>query len=311
MSKTEREDHVLSPTIDADVATLRTARALQRHQEWVSHESHLIPDLLSAVGFSLLGRVINPISTGGQAYVAVRGHQVVVAFRGSGGDNLKQTVLNSLADANILRVRPREIVDVARRPHVKTHRGFYETYLEFRDEVRSRVRAVQGQEIYVTGFSLGSALASLCALDLAMNDHKNVTLCGMGTPRVGNRAFVELLEERVPHILRAVLSTDPVSRVPLQTNTARSFHHAGRLLVLHQDGMPVPLDDITGRLLDKLNLADHNRDKYAATLAALTPRVIVHPGLLEQHWGARPLVQSALRERGAYVGTEADDDGED
>lgn len=312
MEKSAAElDHVLFPRVGPDLETLRTARALQRHQEWVSQPSDEIPGLLREVGFSLLGEVINPISTGGQAYVAIRDHQAVVAFRGSGGDDLRQTLLNSLTDARFRRVKPREIIPIKGRSSVKVHVGFYENYLEFRDEIRRSVRSLDKQEVYVTGFSLGSALATLCALDLAVNEDLNVTLHGMGTPRVGNRAFGELVERRVPHVLRTALTGDPVARVPLQIDTARSFRHTGHLLELRHDGSPVPLHDISGRLKDGYDLGDHNRDKYAAMIASLIDQLGRDPQLLEREWGERPLFQAAERERGPFFGTDDDDDDDE
>lgn len=303
--------HVLFPRVGPDLETLRTAQSLQRHQEWVSQESDEIPGLLRKVGFSLLGEVINPISTGGQAYVAIRDHQAVVAFRGSGGDNLRQTLLNSLADARVRRVKPREIVPIKGRSAVKVHVGFYENYLEFRDEIRRNVRSLDQHEVYVTGFSLGSALATLCALDLAVNENLNVTLHGMGTPRVGNRAFGELLEQKVPRVLRTALTGDPVTRVPLQIDSARSFHHAGHLLELQLDGSPVPLHDITGRLKDGYELGDHNRNKYASMIASLIEQLGNDPNLLEREWGERPLQKAAERERGPLFGSPEDDDDDE
>ena len=43
----------------------------------------------------------------------------------------------------------------------------------------------RGKRVYVTGFSLGGALATLCALDLKVNDKRDVVGWFLGSPRVG------------------------------------------------------------------------------------------------------------------------------
>ncbi len=309
MLASQATTHVLSPQVSDDLATLRTAAALQQHQEWVSQESGRIPGLLAGPGFSLVGTVINPITTGGQAYVAVRGSTAVIAFRGTGGENLKQTTLNALADVAVLRVVPREILGSKARSRIRVHLGFYENYLEFRQEIAARVRSLGVMDLYVTGFSLGSALATLCALDLAIQGNSRVTLHAFATPRVGNAAFSELVAAKVPNTLRTTLRSDPVPRVPLTSSNRRGFRHVGGLLALEEDGAPVPLLQITGRLLDAPQLQSHNRDKYKTMLAQLITRAEARPKLLAESWGAVPLHAAAEAERGP-ISEPRDDDEE-
>lgn len=295
--KSAKVPQVLNPRVTADIDTLRTAQALQRHQEWVSQESDEIPELLAEVGFSLMGKVINPVSTGGQAYVATRGDDLVIAFRGSGGDDLSETARNVIADINAIRVRPKEILN-DRKSKVRVHKGFYTNYLAFRDTVIKHVRAVPNAHVYVTGFSLGSALATVCAFDISVNENRRVTLHGAGTPRVGNRAFARLMAQQVPHTLRMVLTTDPVNRVPVQLEGSKTFHHVGDLMELHIDGAPVPLNEIERRLPEVPRVADHNRNKYASMIASFIDRFEAQPKLLMQVWGDNPLQNAADRERG-------------
>lgn len=306
MQQSASSQHHLTPHVADDLPTLRTAAALQRHQEWVSQESARIPGLLASAGFTLVGDVINPISTGGQAYVAQRGRQAVIAFRGSGGDTLKDTVLNALADAAAIRVKPEEVIGKA-KSRVRVHMGFYETYLEFRQAIDARVRALGGAEIYVTGFSMGSALATLTALDLTLNKGIHVTLHGMGTPRVGNASFAELVAAQVPRTLRAVLSADPVPRVPPESASRRGYRHVGGLLVLEEDGAPVPLLRISGRVLSSPQLQAHDRDRYARMIQGLISRMEARAELLRESWGANPLLAAAEAEREPITSPEDDD----
>lgn len=290
-------DQTLSPGVDADLPTLLTARALQRHQTWVSDDASKIPKLVQRAGFKLVRDVITPARTGGQAYIAQRGDQVVIAFRGSTGDNLAETLLNVLVDSKIRRVPPEKILKSDGEPEPMVHEGFYENYLEFRDEIRGAIRDLRDKEFYVTGFSLGSALATLCALDLTLNEGCRVTLHGMGTPRVGNAAFARCVAHHVPRTLRTVLTSDPISRVPPQLATPRGFQHTGALMELEEDGSPVPLEKINGRLIDRTRLGDHDTGKYAAMIQGLIDRFAQDPPLLVRRWGKAPLQTAAERER--------------
>lgn len=293
MTPDPNTNQVLCPTVGDDLSTLLTAQALQRHQEWVSQKADDIPTLLAQAGFALVVPVINPKGTGGQGYVARRSGETVVSFRGSGGDNAGQTLLNTLTDADVLRVRPREILPLFNQIGLQVHRGFYENYLAFRDTVRAAVAQNPGDQVYCTGFSLGSALATVCALDIALNDDRPVTLHGMGTPRVGDAKFVEFMAEKVPNMLRTVFTLDPVPRVPEHIDDRLGFNHAGLLLELQDDGTPVPLDKISGRLLSKEAVRDHNRDKYAAMIAGLIGQYSADGKVLVKAWGTPALQRCA------------------
>ena len=295
MSVATPPSHTLTPEVGPTLDTLRTALALQRHQEWVSGPVEAIPGALAGVGFSLVGAVVQPDYTGGRAYVAVRGPQAVVAFRGSGGDSVDQTMLNVLADAKVRRVVPFELA--GKDASVKVHQGFYETWLAFRHELAQRLRALTAPEVYVTGFSMGSALATLCALDVALQGRAKVTFHGAGTPRVGNRAFGDRMAQQVPQALRTVLNSDPVARVPLQTTTNRRFRHVGALLELDADGAPVPLEQITGRLMDCPAIKDHDRERYRHMLERIIERFSANPRVLHERWGEDPLTRAAVVER--------------
>lgn len=64
----------------------------------------------------------------------------------------------------------------------------------------------------VTGHSLGGALATLCALEVAASGRAglSVSLVNFGSPRVGNTAFCELYNRLVPDSVRVVNGADAV-----------------------------------------------------------------------------------------------------
>ncbi|MCD9560167.1 hypothetical protein HAX54_018652 [Datura stramonium] len=70
--------------------------------------------------------------------------------------------------------------------------------------------------ITVTGHSLGAALATLTAYDIAtkFSNAPIVTVVSFGGPRIGNKSFRCQLEKSGTNVLRIVNSDDPVTRVP-------------------------------------------------------------------------------------------------
>ena len=72
----------------------------------------------------------------------------------------------------------------------RVHEGFYDAYQTVGGYVRKQVQTLtslyRGCSIYVTGFSLGGALATMAALDLKEAFGKVDEFYTFGQPRVGN-----------------------------------------------------------------------------------------------------------------------------
>jgi len=71
--------------------------------------------------------------------------------------------------------------------------------------------------VYVTGHSLGGALATLCAYELATREpsrRPRVTMYTFGAPRCGNRGFAEAFAAAVPDAWRVTNSNDIIPSVP-------------------------------------------------------------------------------------------------
>ena len=98
--------------------------------------------------------------------------------------------------------------------------------------------------LWITGHSLGGALAVLAAARLALDIDKSIYksingLYTFGQPRVGNRVFVKALDEEIkPRYFRFVNDNDIVPRVPDRLNqyqeggSIRFFDAQGNL---HED----------------------------------------------------------------------------
>jgi triacylglycerol lipase len=155
---------------------------------------------------------------GTQAYAASMPDAIVLSFRGTQVDNFWASVLDFVADVGIL-----PVPDAA---HHLVHAGFNAALGEVWADVERLVRTEQARlsrPLWVTGHSLGAALATLAASRLSGN--ASMRLQGgytYGSPRVGDGAFGTAVG--VP-IYRFRNDSDIVPHLPL----GLLFRHVGHL----------------------------------------------------------------------------------
>ena len=149
---------------------------------------------------------------------------IVVAFRGT-ERNL----------ANWLRVNFaffREDPDTIGSNIGTVHIGFNDAYTSLQTEIRDHIRQLKSTypqaPLYVTGHSLGGAMATLCALDLHLNGiHRDPIMINFGSPRVGNQCFVHAYTQNIRHSIRVAHPGDPITKAPFEY---LGYRHVGRLV---------------------------------------------------------------------------------
>jgi hypothetical protein len=108
------------------------------------------------------------------------------------------------------------------------HKGFYNAYLSVARQVNLAAKSLlancQGCHIYVTGHSLGGAVATLAAADL-FSLTPDLTLYTFGSPRVGDLAFATYFDKIVPDTYRIVNNKDLVPHIPQRF---LGFRHVSR-----------------------------------------------------------------------------------
>lgn len=100
--------------------------------------------------------------------------------------------------------------------------------------VLSDLQAAKRRPVFLTGHSLGGALATVCSLDLFVAlglTRREIFVSTFGSPRVGNRAFRELYDESVPVHWRMVVGPDVVAKLPKV-----GYAHAGKKVLITVDG---------------------------------------------------------------------------
>ncbi|ELS02951.1 putative lipase [Xenococcus sp. PCC 7305] len=114
----------------------------------------------------------------------------------------------------------------------KVHQGFLKNYQRILQPLPREVAQNFDLAIpcYVTGHSLGSSLAILAALDLALNIPKlksQIQLYTYASPRVGDPTFATLHAEQVPNSYRIANLADVFTLVP-PTQAVGTYVHVGQ-----------------------------------------------------------------------------------
>ncbi|MBX2866334.1 MAG: lipase family protein [Leptolyngbyaceae cyanobacterium MAG.088] len=185
-----------------------------------------------------------------------------VVFRGSDADrdwltNLDFSRWSAVTDA-VLDDKQLDYPDIyeASTSGVKMHTGFTKAYLAARSEIHGIVQKSPMTRWILTGHSLGGALAKLCAVDLQYNFSQKISVevYAFGSPRVGNRAFSESYDRRIPNSWRFVHGNDVVSGLPRRWQRYRHVNTRIRL------GSRRSWRIISG------SLQDHRIDRYITAL---------------------------------------------
>ena len=125
----------------------------------------------------------------------------------------------------------------------RVHRGFYQAFKGIMPKLENALYGSEEQNgimtenpapLWITGHSLGGALATLFAAWLINQEKPFAGLYTFGAPRVGDIAFKNRLEESAPGaVWRVVNNHDLVTRVPFR---GKGFRHAGRVVAFNSAG---------------------------------------------------------------------------
>ena len=153
-----------------------------------------------------------------QGFAARRDGVLLIAFRGT------QSLGDWLGNLNLGRTD---------RPFGAVHAGFAQAYDYVANSVRNYVRehAAPKTKIWITGHSLGGAVAAICAAELA----GGTDIAGVytfGQPRTGDERFKSYIRRRLAGKFRRIVNDDDiVTRIP------PGFQHVGDLIHLGVFGM--------------------------------------------------------------------------
>jgi triacylglycerol lipase len=168
-----------------------------------------------------------------QVYVAEGDKAIVVAFRGSQApnslDGLKDWLLTNANDLLILPEGRIGTDFVAAGVGARFHRGFLEALAEIWDLLFAAVDAAMKSKerpLWVTGHSLGGALALLAAWRLQRSFMPVHQVYTFGSPMIGNAVAAEAFQsEFADKIFRYVDEEDLVPLLPAFSLVANAYGH--------------------------------------------------------------------------------------
>ncbi|GLC73112.1 hypothetical protein PLESTF_001333500 [Pleodorina starrii] len=172
---------------------------------------------------------------------------------------------------------------------IRVHRGFLEAYKSVRTAVRrivDEVLRVDGRpgpwKVEVTGHSLGGALATVGAYDIAWDKRErdthqqtgptigSVAMVNFGSPRVGNHFFAKDFNAVLPDAWRVHNHNDMVTSVPF-TFGFWNFTHVGKDVRMGWSNQPLAADHEVERwwmfkVLSTTPVSSHLEFRYQDTM---------------------------------------------
>jgi hypothetical protein len=220
---------------------------------------------LEGGGFKLI-KTFNSKETDTQAFLATHNNFAVLAFRGT--EVAKVVDIKTDAKAGKLATIQGEV-----------HKGFAGAYGSVEKEIEEQVKNLNGLPLYITGHSLGAALATVCTQKLEHTQafQEQIAACyTFGSPRVGDAHFDR--DFKSP-IYRMANTTDIVTVVPL---LAMGYTHVGDARFLGRKegdfkrGIPLTrrffLFLFTVFKLFAPLVGDHSIDEYRRKLGAIAEK---------------------------------------
>lgn len=159
---------------------------------------------------------------GSQAYLLVNDFDIVVVCRGTNPTEFKDIAAN--LDIRLVSDKYGD---------GRVHAGFKESVGDIWDSVLNFVNLHKsGRSVWCTGHSLGAAMSTLLAHQLTIHQAP-VTLFTYGSPRVGDREYVDTAKDAVEHY-RFVNNIDIVTQVP-----GWPYKHYGDVIYMDHNGRVV------------------------------------------------------------------------
>lgn len=163
----------------------------------------------SLVGATCVDFLYN--SEGSEVGVAVNDDSVYIAFRGSETDSegFQNDWLETNFQTNVINV------DAGDDAEVNLHQGFYEAWNVSEQWIQDILKSYPNRSVYITGHSLGGAIAQIAGLMLEKNTVPVSAVYTFGAPPVGGDLWLAEMERSgmTNKVINFVHPDDPVAYV--------------------------------------------------------------------------------------------------
>lgn len=136
---------------------------------------------------------------------------------------------------------------------IKIHQGFNQIYSDIKDNLLdklSKINPDKNKNIIISGHSLGSAIATLCAFNLDNLGYKNIITYVFASPRVGNENFKEAIKKI--NLYSIINDLDLIPTMPLSVTP--NFENADKPYFYYNCGNIVRFSDNWKSLENNHNL---------------------------------------------------------
>jgi triacylglycerol lipase len=214
-------------------------------------------------------RLIDCADSDTQALVGRSGLGIIVAFRGTEASQVKDL----MTDINL---------SLVPGPMGQVHRGFLASLESIWDKLMDAVASRQDGKrlLWLTGHSLGGALAKLTVARLIRMRRPVQGLITYGAPRCGDARFASEFDRQARHYSFRIVNEQDV--VPKVAPEFLGYQHAGRHCLLDDDGRLLidskPRGDLITSISDAFTMFFDGEDDhslatgYLPKLAALAPQ---------------------------------------
>ena len=219
-------------------------------------------------------------NTDTQAYIAGNDKVLILAFRGTEITQPRDIItdLNS------------KLIPMFENDESRIHTGFKEGFDIIRTDVIKTVQELRKRDqlLFLTGHSLGGALATIATVHLDLANEPVNGLYTFGSPRVGNAAFADKFQRFNSRTFRFVNHNDLVTRVALRR---MKYQHVGQMMYFNVMGklfsnitenrflnfLGLDIEGILHDLLPSGWLGDHDMEKYKTWLEQALKSVSTQP----------------------------------
>lgn len=207
-------------------------------------------------------------------------NEIMISFQGTDPNNIEDVNanLNLKADEYKKEFISNKTILNDVNTEIGIHEGYLTMYFKVRNNIYSRCKELISKganKIFISGYSLGASLSTICAFDINANIDKldilpeNITNVHIGGPAVGNQEFIKLYNKHVINSTVLVHINDPVPKIDafIYQNTKNKY-------VLFSNAYSVDAHDINEYKNCIVNI-DNNYNIYIRRLLFSTPILII------------------------------------
>lgn len=200
-------------------------------------------------GFSVADSIMEE-ETDTHALVISGTDRIIVAFKGSTSmrnlktaiqayhERLHNVVPTDLDNTNTSELQRLKQIFGRSYEAAKIHKGFARAYASVAHRVMRGIKRLideKARPVFLTGHSLGGALATICSLDVWIKlriSRRQIFVSTFGSPRVGNEAFRRIYNSVIALHWRIVVDPDMITKLPKV-----GYRHVGKKVVLTAHGL--------------------------------------------------------------------------